>query len=84
MHKLIMGLAIAGMVLIFLFKLNVISQSGETYVITVPSYSGEASSTYMTKHYSKHKTGCISFKDELGINRIVCGPYTISSFNLDK
>ena len=84
MHKLIMGLAIAGIVLIFLFKLNVISQGGETYVITVPSYSGEASTTYMTKHYSKDSTGCISFKDEIGLNRIVCGPYSVSSFNLNN
>ena len=84
MPKLIMGLAIAGMVLIFLFKLNVISQGGETYVITVPSHSGEASTTHMTKHYSKHKTGCISFKDEIGLNRIVCGAYTVSLFNLNN
>jgi len=84
MNKLIF--IFVGVVLIatIALKLNILGQEGETYVITVPSYSGEASTTYMTKHYSKDSTGCISFKDEIGLNRIVCGPYTVSSFNLNN
>jgi hypothetical protein len=37
--------------------------------------------TYLTNKYEKdEKTGCIKFKDEFGIKRIVCNNYTITEY----
>jgi len=37
--------------------------------------------SYFTKEYTKdEKTGCITFKDEFGIKRIVCNNYTITQY----
>ena len=37
--------------------------------------------SYMTSEYTRDKeTGCISFKDEFGIKRIVCNDYTITEY----
>ena len=39
------------------------------------------SESYMTSEYTRDKeTGCISFKDEFGIKRIVCNDYTITEY----
>ena len=37
--------------------------------------------TYLTSDYTRdEKTGCISFKDMLGVKRTVCNNYTISEY----
>ena len=65
------------------FKVVFISRainSGKTlYQIDVNTYKhGE---TYITEKYIVDpKTKCISFKDEMGIKRIVCDGYTITEY----
>ena len=49
------------------------------YEVVVNSYNGAQS--YLTNEYTKDKeTGCITFKDEVGIKRIVCNSYTITEY----
>lgn len=37
--------------------------------------------SYFTTEYTKdEKTGCITFKDDLGIKHVVCNNYTISEY----
>lgn len=49
------------------------------YRIEVNSFNGVE--TYMTNDYTKDKeTGCISFKDMIGIKRVVCNQYTITQY----
>lgn len=51
----------------------------KVYQIDVNSFNGVE--TYMTNEYSKdEKTGCITFKDMIGIKRIVCNNYTITEY----
>lgn len=39
------------------------------------------SETYLTSDYTRDKnTGCISFKDMLGVKRTVCNNYTITEY----
>lgn len=51
----------------------------KVYQIDVNSFNG--SESYMTNQYTKdEKTGCITFKDMIGIKRIVCNNYTITEY----
>lgn len=51
----------------------------QIYEIHVNNFQNPES--YLTKEFIKdEKTGCISFKDELGIKRIVCNNYTITQY----
>lgn len=51
----------------------------KVYQIEVNSFNGVE--TYMTNEYTKDKeTGCISFKDMIGIKRVVCNQYTITEY----
>lgn len=49
------------------------------YQIEVNSFNGQE--IYMTNEYTKdEKTGCITFKDMIGVKRIVCNSYTITEY----
>lgn len=49
------------------------------YEIEVNNFQNVES--YLTKEYTKdEKTGCITFRDEFGIKRIVCNNYTITQY----
>lgn len=80
------GFAITIVILIvalFLFRgalvYNAVVGGKLVYQITVNSYNGPEE--YITNEFTKdEKTGCITFKDELGIKRIVCNQYTITQF----
>lgn len=49
------------------------------YEIEVNSFNGQE--IYMTNEYTKdEKTGCITFKDMIGVKRVVCNSYTITEY----
>lgn len=51
----------------------------QVYEIHVNSFNG--SENYITTEFTKdEKTGCLTFKDELGIKRTVCNSYTITTY----
>lgn len=63
----------------FVFIAKGMNSDGKVYEITVNSYDGPES--YFAKGYEKDtETGCIKFKDEFGIKRIVCNNYTITEY----
>jgi hypothetical protein len=58
---------------------NSINGGKKLYEVKVNSYNTYES--YLTNEFTKDKeTGCITFKDEIGIKRIVCNNYTITEF----
>lgn len=58
---------------------NAVKSGKVIYQVDVNSFNGGES--YLTKEYTKdEKTGCITFKDEIGIKRVVCNNYTISEY----
>lgn len=51
----------------------------QLYEISVNKFN--ETETYMTSSYTRDKeTGCIKFKDEFEITRIVCNNYTITEY----
>lgn len=72
---LIIGMVIFKVALVF----KSINSGVPVYSVTVNSYGGYEE--YLTKEFTKdEKTGCITFKDELGVKRIVCNEYTITEY----
>lgn len=56
-----------------------LSSGKPMYEISVNSYDSPES--YITTEYERdQETGCIKFKDEFGIKRIVCKDYTITEY----
>lgn len=81
--KIFFGVVLSLMVIIIAFKFvfvyNVKQDGKFIYQIDVNSYNGVE--TYTTTEFTKdEKTGCIVFKDEFGIKRIVCNNYTITEY----
>lgn len=67
----------------FIFKIalvsNAVNSDKPLYEISVNSFDGPES--YLTTEYKRDQTsGCIKFKDEFGISRIVCNNYTITQY----
>lgn len=61
------------------FVIDAKNNGEKVYQIQVNSFNGIE--MYMTNEYTKdEKTGCINFKDMVGIKRIVCNNYTITEF----
>lgn len=82
-HKLILGIIITIFISIVLLRgsmvVNSINGGKKLYEVKVNSYNTYES--YLTNEFTKDKeTGCITFKDEIGIKRIVCNNYTITEF----
>jgi hypothetical protein len=82
-HKLILGVIITIFISIVLLRgsmvVNSINGGKKLYEVKVNSYNTYES--YLTNEFTKDKeTGCITFKDEIGIKRIVCNNYTITEF----
>ena len=51
------------------------------YEITIPSMGKETSDTYVTDEYRiDPESKCITFKDEFGFTKTVCGFYTITKY----
>lgn len=72
-----------GIIGMFVFRILMISKArndGKTiYEIQVNSFNHVEN--YATTDYVKDdNTGCIKFKDEFGIKRIVCNDYTITEY----
>jgi CDP-diacylglycerol pyrophosphatase len=66
-----------------IFKASIIvdaKKSGKTiYEITVNSFN--QNQTYTTTEYTRDKeSGCIIFKDEIGIKHVVCNNYNITEY----
>ncbi len=69
--------------LLIMFKAYIIvdaKKSGHAiYEISVNSYN--KNETYTTREYTRDKeSGCIIFKDEIGIKHVVCNNYTITEY----
>lgn len=62
----------------FVFISGVLRDSDMRYRVTVPVYNG-IPDTYYTGKYTE-SGNCITFKDEFGIERKVCGNYTVSGW----
>jgi hypothetical protein len=81
--KVFFVIVITVIILSLLFRVNMvldIKKNGKTiYQISVNKFNEVE--TYMTGEYTRdEKSGCISFKDEFGIKRIVCNNYTITEY----
>lgn len=81
--KIIIGFVIFLMIGTIIFKVGLISNTKKNnkplYEIEVNSFNHVE--TYITTDYVKEPTtGCIKFKDEFGIKRIVCNNYTITEY----
>lgn len=68
---------------ILILKGTIVYRSIQTgrkvYQVDVNSYSGVES--YITNSYKKDTiTGCIVFKDEFSIKRVICNSYTITEY----
>lgn len=58
---------------------NAMKDGKTVYGINVNSFNSHES--YITKEYTRDKmTGCVTFKDEFGITRVVCNNYTITEY----
>jgi len=82
-YKLILGLVITVFIGLILLRgamvVNSMKSGNKLYEITVNSFNTHES--YLTNEFTKDKeTGCITFKDEIGIKRIVCNNYTITEY----
>ena len=76
-------LAFIGVIAMFVLRGTLVynaMKGGKTmYQIEVNSFNQHE--TYLTSEFTKdEKTGCLTFKDELGIKRIVCNQYTITQY----
>lgn len=81
--KLFFGFVALVIVGLILFRVNVVMDArskGKTiYEIRVNTYNQVE--TYVTSEYTRDKeSGCITFKDEFGIKKVVCNNYTISEY----
>ena len=61
------------------YFINAKNNNKKVYEIRVNNFN--EIETYMTNDYTKEKeSNCISFKDEIGIKRVVCNNYTITEY----
>jgi hypothetical protein len=75
----IIMILICGLMLKGKFIYNLLKNNRNIYHIRVNSYNKVE--TYLTDKYEKNESsGCISFKDEFEIKRIVCNSYTITQY----
>jgi hypothetical protein len=82
-YKLFFALIVVIILTLIGLRFAMVSKSlknGKTvYEINVNTF--DRSESYMTNEFTRDKeTGCISFKDEFGIKRIVCNNYTITQY----
>jgi hypothetical protein len=81
--KVLIGFFVLIFVGLIFLRINLVynaSKDGKKiYEIQVNNY--KQVETYVTNEYVRDKeTGCIKFKDEFGIKRVVCNNYTITEF----
>lgn len=81
--KFFFGVIVVLIVGMLIFKVTLVvnaKKSGkQVYEISVNKFN--ETETYMTSSYTRDKeTGCIKFKDEFEITRIVCNNYTITEY----
>ncbi len=82
-YKLFFGLIVLIILTFIGIRFTMISNSikggKSVYEINVNSF--DKNESYITNEFTRDKeTGCISFKDEFGIKRIVCNNYTITQY----
>jgi hypothetical protein len=79
MFVLILLLVLGAIAFKAIFISREISNNKTLYQIDVNTYQN--SETYLTEKYIVDpNTKCISFKDEMGIKRIVCNNYTVTEY----
>jgi hypothetical protein len=81
--KLLMGViifvVIATIAIRGTFVMKALDTNDHIFQINVNSFNQVE--TYLTKEWTKdEKTGCITFKDEFGVKRIVCNNYTVTEY----
>jgi hypothetical protein len=77
---LIVGIVVVSLLFRVYFVGSAIKMDKPLYEISVNKF-GEVESYLTSKYHLDSTTNCITFKDELGIKRVVCGLYTISTYN---
>lgn len=86
MYNILRGVIAVAVVLVvglLIFQTSLVmdakNRGEKVYHIEVNSFNG--AETYSTTNYTKDKeTGCITFKDLVGIKRVVCNNYTITEY----
>lgn len=81
--RIFVGFVIILIIALFIFRGTFVYQTFKSgkpvYQINVHTLN--TNETYLTTEFKKDSSnGCISFKDEIGMKRVICGSYTITEY----